>query len=396
MLIGIVGKPSCGKSTLFKASSLADVDVANYPFTTIKPNHAIGFVKTEDPSEEFGVEPTPRTGFMKGNYRFVPVDLIDVAGLVPDAHKGEGMGSQFLNDLNQADVLVHVIDVSGSTNEKGEPVKRLSYDPANDVRFLEKELDHWYLDILKRGWEKFAKQVQQEEGDIRKALAKQLSGLGVDLDMVDKATENLNIEKPLEWTEEQLFSIASYLRKKSKPMIIAANKADVPGAYENFERLKEEFKDYIFVPCSAESELALKEADKAGIIDYIPGSDDFSIQSENISGNQKKALDFIRDKVLSKLGSTGIQEVLDKAVFELLDHIAIYPGGVNKLEDSEGRVLPDCFLLPNGSTTLDFAYYLHTDFGKKFIRAVDVKKRMTVGKDHKLKNGDVIEIIADK
>ncbi|MCA9478276.1 MAG: 50S ribosome-binding GTPase, partial [Nanoarchaeota archaeon] len=193
MIIGIVGKPSVGKSTFFKAATLSEVDIANYPFTTIKPNHAVGFVKVKDAAQEeqFGRTANPRMGYVQGPYRFVPVDLMDVAGLVPGAHEGEGMGAQFLNDLNQADALIHVIDVSGSVNEKGEPVEAGSYDPAKDIAFLEEELDYWYLDILKRGWEKFARVVMQEKSDIAKAIAKQMSGLGVDESIAKEALKKI-------------------------------------------------------------------------------------------------------------------------------------------------------------------------------------------------------------
>ena len=398
MLIGIVGKPSCGKSTFFKSATLAEIDIANYPFTTIKPNHAIGFVKIKDPAVDFNKVSNPRMGFCKNNYRFVPIDLIDVAGLVPDAHKGEGMGSQFLSDLNQADALIHVIDISGSTNEKGSAVEALSYDPANDIKFLENELDHWYLDILKKGWEKFARQIQQENKEVDKALAKQLSGLGANEDIVKECIKklNLNEEKISQWNEDELFQLASLLRKKTKPMLIAANKIDVKGAKENFERIKKQFPDYMIIPCSAASELALMEADSKGFIKYIQGENDFEIIDETkLNENQIKGLSLIKN-MLNEHGSTGIQDVLNKAVFELLNRIAICPGGVSKLEDSEGRVLPDCFLMKKGTTALEFAYRLHTDFGKKFIRAIDVRTKRTVGKEHVVNHLDIIEIVADK
>ncbi|RMF54705.1 redox-regulated ATPase YchF [Candidatus Woesearchaeota archaeon] len=399
MLIGVVGKANVGKSTFFKALTLADVEIANYPFATIKPNTGVGFVEVECAGKFFGKQCNPREGFCIDQRRFVPVQLIDVAGLVPGAHEGKGMGNQFLSDLNQADALIHVIDVSGSTNEKGEPVTPGSYDPARDIKFLEDELDYWYLGILKKGWEKFARQVQQEHQDIAKALAKQLSGLGVDEDMTKETISllELNKEQPSEWSEEDLMGIARSLRKKTKPMIIAANKIDVPGAWENYERVANEFNDYLVVACSAESELALKEAAKKGLIDYVPGSGTFEIrENAEMNEQQRKGLDFIREKILDRYGSTGVQQVMNKLVFNVLGYIAVFPGGVNKLEDSNGNVLPDCFLLKKGSTALDFAYKLHTDFGKNFIRAIDVKEKMTVGKDHILKNGDVIEIVADK
>lgn len=395
MLIGIVGKPSCGKSTFFKAATLAEVDIANYPFTTIKPNHAVGYVRVECACTHFGVTCNPRMGYCTQGIRFVPIDLLDVAGLIPGAHKGEGLGLQFMNDLNPADLLVHVIDISGSINEKGEPVEKGSYDPLNDVRFLEQELDYWYLGILKKGWEKLARQIMQEKSSVSKVLAKQLSGLGVDEKMVEAAIGSLP-EKCTEWTEEQLLGLASSLRKMTKPIIIAANKIDVPGAEKNLERLRQEYPDYVVVPCSAESELALKEAAKHELIKYVPGSDSYEVISDELNDKQKQALDFIRKSMLEQFKSTGVQEVLDKAVFDVLKMIAIFPGGVNKLEDKDGNRLPDCFLIPEASTALDFAFKVHTDLGKNFIRAIDVKTKRTVGKDHVLKNLDVIEIISDK
>ena len=399
MLVGIVGKPSCGKSTFFKAATLAEAEIANYPFTTIKANHGVGYVKVECAEKDFNVKCNPRFGYCIDGTRFVPVDLLDVAGLVPGAHKGLGRGNEFLDDLNQANILIHVIDVSGSVNEKGEPVEPLSYDPVEDVKFLEIELDMWYFKNITKGWEKFARQLQQENQEIKKALAKQLTFLRVTEPMIDDVIDELglNKEKPAEWSEDELKALATKLRKITKPMIIAANKIDVPGAEKNFERIKKEFPDYLIIPCSAESELALKEAAKHEIIDYIPGENDFTITDESkLNEKQKTALSFIKTNILDKFNSTGVQEVLDSAVFKLLKYIAIFPGGVNKLEDKDGNVLPDCFLLPEGSTALGFAYHLHTDLGDKFIRAIDVKTKRTVGKEHQLKHRDVVEIITAK
>lgn len=395
MMVGVVGKANVGKSTFFKALTLADVEIANYPFATIKPNHGVGFVKIDCVDKELGVQCNPREGFCIEHKRFVPVDVIDVAGLVPGAHEGKGMGNQFLNDLNQANALIHVIDVSGSTNERGEPIKPGTYDPAKDVKFLEEELDYWYLNILKNGWEKFARRVQQESQGADIAIAKQMSGVGVSeeisKDVINKL--ELNKEKPSTWSEEQLFKLAQTFRKITKPMIIAANKIDVPGAKENFEKLKQEFPEHTIVACSAESELALKEATKHKIIEYIPGEKDYKIIGE-LNEKQTKALEFIKTNILKKYeNGSGVQAVINQAIFEVLKYIAIFPGGLNKLEDQYGNILPDCFLLPENSTALDFAYKIHTDLGKQFIRAIDVKTKRTVGKEHKLKHLDVVEII---
>jgi ribosome-binding ATPase len=398
MLIGIVGKPSSGKSTFFKASTLAEVEIANYPFTTIKPNHGTGFVKVDCIDKEFNVQCNPRFGYCLDGKRFVPVDLLDVAGLVPGAHEGKGMGNQFLDDLNQADVLIHIIDVSGSINEKGESVQTLSYDPANDIKFLEHELDMWYLRLIEKGWEKFARTVKQEKTELHKAIANQLSSLRVTEILMEEVIEKLGLAQDIiKWDEATLLKIAIELRKATKPILIACNKIDVPGAEKNYERLKKEFSNYIIVPCSAESELALREAAKHELIQYVPGEDRFNIiKNEIINDKQKDALNLIKNSVLGKYSTTGIQDVLDKSVFELLKYVAIFPGGVNKLEDQHGNVLPDCFLMPPKSTALDFAYKLHTDIGDNFIKAIDVRSKKPVGKGYLLKNRDVIEIATSR
>ncbi len=396
MLIGIVGKPSVGKSTFFKAATLVDVAIANYPFTTVEPNHAIGYVRFDCIDKEFGKQCNPREGYCQRHQRFVPVELLDVAGLVPEAHLGKGKGNQFLNDLNQADALIHVIDISGSVNAQGEVVEPLSYDPAHDVRFLEVELDMWYLAILKRGWEKFARQVQQEKTKVSRAIAKQLSAVRVTETLVDDALKKFHLEPEniTLWSESDLKKLASYFRQQTKPMLIAANKIDVPGAEKNFARLVKEFPDYSFIPCSAEAEIALREAARHVLLSYLPGDDSFTLLApEKLNEKQQHALDFIKKTLLEKWGSTGIQKVLNAAVFDVLGYTAVFPGGVNNLVDSHGRCLPDCFLLPPHSTALDFAFRIHTDIGNTFVRALDVKTKRSLGKDHVLKHRDVIEIL---
>lgn len=396
MLIGIVGKANVGKSTFFKALTQADILIANYPFATIKPNHGIAFVKIDCVCGEFNTQCNPRTGTCVQKQRFVPVELLDVAGLVPGAHEGKGMGNQFLDDLRQADALIHVVDISGSTNEKGEPVKAGSYDPAYDIRFLELELDLWLLSLIKKGWGKFARQVQQEKQDITKALAKQLSGLKVEEDDVKETISalQLNPGTPVNWSEENLHQLAVAIRKKTKPTLILANKIDVPGAENNLKRCTEQFPDYPFVPASAESELALKEAANKNLIAYVPGAGTFTITGE-LSEKQQHALEFIKT-VLDKHSSTGAQQAINTAVLEMLKYIAVFPGGVSKLADKDGNVLPDCFLLPPGSTAYDFAEHIHTDLAKNFVAAIDVRTKRRIGRETPLKHRDVIEIMTSK
>jgi len=397
MLIGIVGKPNVGKSTFFKAATLAEVEIAARPFTTIKPNEGVGFVRIDCIESFFKVKCNPRQGFCIDSQRFAPVKLMDVAGLVPGAHLGKGLGNKFLSDLVQADVLIHVVDASGSTNENGELVEAGSYDPSRDVKFVEDELDRWFASMLKENWSKFVRHGLQKAPD--KALAEQFYGFKVTLDMVTKAlrTSKLEAKKLADWSDSDILLFASAVRAMSKPVVIAANKIDLPSSKANIEKLKKEFPNSFVVPCSAESELALREAAKSNLIKYIPGDSDFqTLMPEKLSSQQKKALEFIREKILKVWGKTGLQACLNAAVFDFLHYIAIFPGGVSKLSDSEGRVLPDVFLLPPKSTAIDFANKIHTDFAKNFVAAIDVKTRRKIGRDTELKNLDVIEILTSK
>jgi len=395
MLIGLVGKPSCGKSTFFKAATLAEVEIASYPFTTIKANHGVGYVKVECIDKEFNTQCNPSHGFCIEHQRFVPVDLMDVAGLVPGASEGKGLGNQFLDDLGRADAFIHVVDVSGLTDEKGELLSEGEMrNPAEDINFLEDELNKWFYNLLMKVWKAFSRKTEMEKAKFSEAVAKQFSGLKVKEADVKNVLRNLNLsEKPSEWSEKQLNNFAEGLRKKSKPMIIAANKVDLPRGKENYDKLKTDFPDLNIVPCSADSELALREATKAGLIKYIPGERDFEIIGE-LSDKQKQALEKIKKNVLDVfIEGTGVQNILNGVVFELLKYIAIFPGSANKLGDSKGNILPDCFLLPPGSTALDFAFFLHTDFGKNFIKAINAKTKMVLGKDYLLKHRDALEII---
>lgn len=397
MLIGIVGKPNVGKSTFFKASTLAEVEIANRPFTTIKPNEGVGFVRVDCAEKNFKVKCNPRQGFCIDGQRFVPVRLIDVAGLVPGAHIGKGLGNKFLSDLVQADVLIHIVDASGSTDAEGKIVEPGSYDPVSDVKFIEEELDKWFASMLKENWSKFVRQSLQKTPE--KALAEQFYGFKITLEYVTKALRltKLDSKMLINWNDDDIYKFASAVRLMSKPVVIAANKIDLPTAKKNIERLKKEFPKYLIVPCSAESELALREAAKSEIIKYIPGDGKFEIlKPEKLNAAQKKALDFIFEKILKVWGSTGVQTCMNAAVFDFLKYIVVFPGGVHKLTDSEGRVLPDAFILPPKATAYDFAAKIHTDLATHFVAAIDVKTKRKIGRDTELKNLDVVEIMTSK
>lgn len=393
MQIGLVGAPSSGKSTFFNAATLLNAPMASYPFTTIEPNKGVGFVRVKCVDREFGVQCNPRTGYCKNGTRFVPVEIIDVAGLVPGASEGKGMGNQFLSDLSKADVLIHVVDASGSINEKGENVGEGNFDPLNFVEFLEKEIDAWFLGILKKNWVKFGKLSVDSKAKQLEAMQQNLSGIGANEKTIEHALNKSNLleKKTFQWSEEDKEIFATELRKASKPIVIAANKIDIKTTQKNIQRIKEKFPHLNVFGCSAVSELALKKAAKENAIEYEPGDKEFK-ELKSLEPKQKEGLDYIKKNVLEKFSSTGVQQALDATVFEVLKYFAVFPAG-GKLQDQKGNYIPDCYLVPPNSTALDFAFKLHTDIGKGFIKAIDYRTKMALGKEHILKHRDAIEIV---
>ena len=398
MQLGIVGKPNVGKSTFFNAATKAHAEIANYPFTTINANRGVMYIRKPCPCKEFKVTCTPHNSQCVDGTRFVPIEAIDVAGLVPDAHKGKGLGNKFLDDLRQAHALIHIVDASGSADAEGNPCELGSYDPLNDVEFLEKEITYWFCDIIKKNWERIARQSELEGKKIERMLTTQLTGLAIQEDHILKAIKELSLDrgKPSQWSDDELLKLTEIIRKNSKPMIIAFNKSDkAPDVLmEKMKTLREQ--EYRVIPTSAESELALCNAADKNIIEYTPGKSSFTVlQKEVLSEKQLQALSYIQTHVLDKYGSTGIQKCIDEAV-DLLDLIVVYPvEDDHHLTDKEGRVLPDAFMVPRGSTAKDLAFKVHTDLGEHFIRAIDARTHRVIGADHKLQDGDVISIVAD-
>ena len=386
MKVGLVGKPNAGKSTFFNAVTSAVAQIGDYPFTTIDKNVGIAHVRKPCPSKELGLIPNPNNSLSEDGIRYIPIEVIDVAGLVPGAHEGKGMGNKFLDDLRQADVLIHVVDSSGKTDLEGNSVE--SADPLEEISFLENELHHWIANIIIRNWSRSARAVEAGE-KIENFLSERLAGLKISREAVILSLRKSAISKPImKWDIDDALILARTIQQVSKPIVIAANKADVAS-----EQNKKNLERASAILTSSDFELALKNASKANLIEYSPGSSKFSSDSSNLKDNQINALKLISD-FLEENGSTGVQECLEKAVLDKLDLIAIYPvEDETHFTDGQQRILPDAFLLPRGSTALDLAYKVHTDIGDSFIRAIDCNSKRVIGRDHELIDGDIIKIV---
>ena len=426
MRIGLVGKPNVGKSTTFAALTESSVEIANYPFTTIDPNVGVTFLPAEancpcqtlrEKREADGrLEPVstddvragslcePRTGTCIGFCRTVPVTLVDVAGLVPGAHDGKGRGNQFLNDLAQCDALIQVVDASGGTDIEGNPMGPGSCNPIDEHAFLVEELAMWIHGILDTGWTRGVRRVQAEgERGLVDFITSQLTGIGAKESMVNSAIssfkdENQDLGVPWDWEDAIRTSLAHHLRRAVFPLCVAANKADVaePGAWDALAA-KVESEGGILLPTSADSELALRRAAKAGFIDYPPGAQQFSltdIGESDLNEVQRKGLDALGER-MERLGGTGLVELVSRIVRERLDRIVVYPvQDEGHWTDGDGRVLPDALLIQRGTSAKGLAYAVHSDLGDGFIRAVDGRTGRVIGAEHELNDNDVTKIVA--
>jgi len=385
--VALAGKPNAGKSTFYKAATMADVDVGNYPFTTIDPNRGVTHARTRCPC----LDREERCGNCEDGVRYVPIELLDVAGLVPGAHEGRGLGNQFLDALTDADVILAVVDAAGGTNEEGEPVEVGTYDPVEEADFVEEELEQWLVGIIERNWESVVRKSRSPDFDIDDALTEMLTGFGATEYDVAASLRALDYpDDPQQWTDEDQERLARDIRQRTKPIVLVANKADIAPP-ENLERLAESDKPVI--PATADGELALRNAADAGVIEYNPGDEDFEVVGD-VSDAQMQGLETIRE-VLAEHGGTGVQEAINTAVYDVLDMVTAYPvQNETRWTDGTGDMLPDAFLLARGSTPKDLAFAVHSDIGEGYLHAVDAKSKRRIAEDYELEEGDVIKIVS--
>ena len=398
MLVGVVGKPNVGKSTFFAAATMKDVPIADYPFTTIKPNVGIAYLRTKCVCREMNVVDKPRNSVCVDGNRLIPVKLVDVAGLVEGASQGRGLGNQFLDDVRQADALIQVVDASGSTDIEGRKVPPGSHDPVGDVQMVEREFDLWVYGLLKKDWEKSARLVEQTGGKIIVQLAGKLSGLSVTEADVEQVILHLHLktEKPSAWTEAQLMQFVEGVRKLTKPSLVAANKADLPTAAPNIKKLKETGREV--VACASEAELMLRKAAEHGLVEYLPGDPNFKVKDPlKLSAAQVGALEMVEERVMKAFGGTGVQQAINDAYFGLLKAIVVFPvEDEHKLSDKAGNVLPDAYVMKGGSTALELARTVHTDLAESFLYAIDARNGKRLAADHPLANRDIVKIVSSR
>ncbi|OIO27494.1 redox-regulated ATPase YchF [Candidatus Micrarchaeota archaeon CG_4_10_14_0_2_um_filter_60_11] len=384
MLFAFVGLPNKGKTTLFNALTRANAAVADYPFTTIDPNKGVAFASVPCPCVGKGVKCSPRNSKCVNGTRFVPVNVIDVAGLVAGAHEGRGRGNQFLTDLSNADALVCVADASGSTDSEGNNCEPGTHDPAEDVAVLESEIEYWLASVVKRN-------ALKARGRNLAEFQQALSGISVTERVLKECLHDAGLQpKPEEWDKAQCLAFAKAVRAKTKPIVVAANKCDLPSSRAGVEKLRQ--LPYPLFEVSADYELALQKAKDKGMVDYDGKSVNFKNDDPKFAAALRRLKDFADSR-----GGTGVQALVDGVVFKVLDCIVVYPVEDEKhWTDNKGNVLPDAILLRRGATAVDLAAAIHTDLAKGFLYAVDCRTNMRLGKEHALKDGDVVKVVSNR
>jgi ribosome-binding ATPase YchF (GTP1/OBG family) len=398
MLIGLVGKPSSGKTSFLNAACMTTAKVGNYPFTTIEPNPGTAYVSVNCPCKELGVTDNPKNSVCVNGKRLIPINLLDVAGLVPGAWEGKGLGNKFLDDLRRADALINIVDAAGTTDAEGQNVKPGSWDPLKDIEFLDYEIMMWFSEIVKRDWRKFTRRLETEKIPFVDTMVDRLSGLGIIRTHILHAVKksNLNADKPSSWSDEDIQSFVKELLLVAKPMLIVANKMDLEQAKENIKRMKQQLQREVVPTCTL-GEYWLRRYAEKNVIDYQPGSNTFTIlQQDKFSEKELQVLNNLK-KLLADFGSLGVQQALNSTVFEMLDMIPVYPvHDIQTYSDQDGRVLPDVFLVNRGITLRKFAGKIHTDFEKYFIHGIDARTKRRLGENYELKEGDIVKIVSAK
>ncbi len=395
--IGLIGKTNTGKTTFFNSATLGTGEISNYPFTTQQPSIGNANAITLCVHKELNVQDNPKNSRCLDGWRFIPIELVDLPGLIKGAWKGKGLGNQFLSIAAQSDALLHLVDISGGIDASGKIAEPGTGDPIADIADIEEELVMWYLKLLEGNRDKISRAINSGIEEVA-AITDIFRGIGVREQHVKFALE---VNKLLgvkfdDWEPAKTKDFSWSLRDISKPTLIVANKVDLHYASENFKRLREEYKDTIIVPCSADAELTLRRAEIRGMIKYLPGDERFEIKDQQkLNDKQKWALNFIRKDILGEYMRTGVQFAINVTVFKLLRMNAVYPvADTGKLSDKHGNILPDVYLMKSGSTIEDLAREIHTELVKGLLYAIDIRDGLRLPNNYHIKDRDILSIVS--
>lgn len=395
--IGLIGKTNAGKTTFFNAATLLNAPVSTYPFTTKKPSMGLAYVRTVCVCKEFGVVDNPKNSTCINGARFIPVQLIDLPGLIKGSWKGKGLGTRFLSVASQADALIHIADASGSLDMEGKLTKPGMGNPVSDVYDIEEELVRWFSKVIDKTITKLVEHPKKGV-PFEQSLSHDLAGLKITPEHTTRSLElnGLSGKEPARWRKEDLWNFAKTVREISKPTIIIANKMDLSPAERNYEKLADEFGQAFVIPASSDAELALRRAEQAGYIEYIPGEEAFRVKNKDkLTTEQREALTYVEQRVFSKWIQTGVQFALNTCVVKLLSMNAVYPvEDAEKLTDKKGNVLPDVLLVPPNASVADLAAQIHSELAKTLIYAIDARTKIRLPIDYRLKDRDVLKVVA--
>lgn len=312
--------------------------------------------------------------------RSVPIELLDVAGLVPGAHQGRGLGNKFLDDLRHADALIHVVDVSGTTDAEGKATR--GYDPSVDIEWLRGEILRWVEGNLMEKWGSIKRRHVAIKANPVDTLQGQFSGYGSTRDVVARTLDRLALKEPLDaWSNETISRVVDQFVEEKFPIVLALNKIDHADADKNIAKIAKMVPATRMVLCSAISEVFLRKLAKQGYVRYVEGSefvdtrDDLIEQGEADGGGLKECdeklktrIENLKDMVLYRFGSTGVVQVLSRAA-DVLGLVPVFP--VKNTHTfgaaSTGPVFRDCVLVKKNSTVSDVARKIMGDAPINFI-----------------------------
>lgn len=324
----------------------------------------------------------PNYGSCVNGKRSVPIELLDVAGLVPGAHEGKGLGNKFLDDLRHADALIHVVDVSGTTDAEGKATR--GYDPSVDIEWLRGEIVRWIQGNLMEKWGSIKRRHVAVKASAVDTLQAQFSGYGSTSALVARVLDKLQLKEPLEeWSNETILKVVNAFTDEKFPTVLALNKIDHPDADRNIAKIAKQQPADRIVLCSAISEVFLRKLAKQGYIKYKEGSEYLDTREDLIEQGDpdggglkemddklKQRIENLKDMVLYRFGSTGVVQVLTRAA-ELLGLVPVFP--VKNIHtygsgaSGSTAVFRDCVLVKKGSTVADVARKIMGDAPIAFI-----------------------------